>query len=192
MTDARLPERFLSDRRLLRLSDADFRTYVMSLLWSVSNRTDGRLEDDDLELVRGASAASCSALLTAGLWRREGGAWLVTDYAATQTSAHELEVLENVRRANREAQARSRARKRASSGDRQPDVSMTRQPDSTGQARKARTGQEVEAPESDANDDNGWPEVVRPGSASATCRDCGGALDPALGDVALHPTCGAA
>jgi hypothetical protein len=39
MTDARFPERWLNDRRLLRLSDAAFRLFVISLTWSVSNRT---------------------------------------------------------------------------------------------------------------------------------------------------------
>ena len=51
MTDARFPDRWLHDRRLLRLSDSEFRTFVTSLTWCVSNRTDGRLEHDDLAMV---------------------------------------------------------------------------------------------------------------------------------------------
>jgi len=31
MTDARFPERWLNDRRVLRLSDVDFRTFVTTL-----------------------------------------------------------------------------------------------------------------------------------------------------------------
>ena len=47
MTDARLPEPWLSDRRLSRLSDAHYRSYIQALLFSVSNRTDGVIEPDD-------------------------------------------------------------------------------------------------------------------------------------------------
>ena len=43
MTDARMPERWLSDRRLLRLSDAAYRLHLTGLLWSVANRTDGEV-----------------------------------------------------------------------------------------------------------------------------------------------------
>jgi hypothetical protein len=38
MTDARFPERWLQDRRVLRLSDVGFRLFTLSLAWSVSNR----------------------------------------------------------------------------------------------------------------------------------------------------------
>lgn len=51
MTDARFPERWLNDRRVLRLSDPAFRLFVISLTWSVSNRTYGELYDDDDDLL---------------------------------------------------------------------------------------------------------------------------------------------
>ena len=40
MTDARLPERWLNDRRLQRHSADHYRAFVNALLWSVANRTD--------------------------------------------------------------------------------------------------------------------------------------------------------
>jgi hypothetical protein len=48
VTGACFPERWLNDRRVLRLSDPAFRLFVTSLTWSVSTRTDGELYDDML------------------------------------------------------------------------------------------------------------------------------------------------
>jgi len=45
-TDARVPDRWLSDRRLQRLSDAHFRAFITSLVWSVSNRTKRVIEPE--------------------------------------------------------------------------------------------------------------------------------------------------
>lgn len=109
MTDARFPDRWLNDRRVVRLSDSAFRTFVTTLVWSVSNRTDGILERDDLELVRGANERDVSPLLASGLWGTSGDDFLITDFRGTQTSRSEHEVLENVRRRDREKKARQRA-----------------------------------------------------------------------------------
>lgn len=111
MTDARFPERWLSDRRLLRLSDAAHRMFVSTLLWSVSNRTDGVIERADLPLVIGASQESATALVAAGLWAEHDNGWEIREFAATQTSADQLTVLENVRRRDREKKVRQRAEK---------------------------------------------------------------------------------
>lgn len=111
MTDARLPERYLNDRRLLRLPDAAFRGYVTSLLWTVSNRTDGRLDDADLAHVPGLSPVVVALLSEAGLIERDGDGWHLVDYETTQTSRHDLEVLENGRRREREKKAKQRAQK---------------------------------------------------------------------------------
>jgi hypothetical protein len=54
VTDARFPERWLNDRRV--------RLFVISLTWSVSNRTDGDLYDDDLLLIRRVDLAAASRL----------------------------------------------------------------------------------------------------------------------------------
>ena len=65
MTDARFPERWLNDRRVLRLPDDAFRLFVLSLAWSVANRTDGVLKDDDLPLIPGYSPEPAAALTSA-------------------------------------------------------------------------------------------------------------------------------
>lgn len=109
MTDARLPEKWLNDLRLLRLSDAEHRLFVVALMFAVTNRTDGVLYGDDLPLMPGVDIAQADGLVKAELWQGDGDQWLIADYATTQTSKHELEVLENIRRRDREKKARQRA-----------------------------------------------------------------------------------
>jgi hypothetical protein len=113
MTDLRVPERYLNDRRVMRLTPIDFTSFVMASLWSVSNRTDGQVEPDDLPLIPMFNDASIRILVEKGLWIDTSDGWEISDYATTQTSKHDLEVLENARRADREKKARQRAEKRA-------------------------------------------------------------------------------
>jgi hypothetical protein len=122
MTDARLPERWLSDRRLLRLSDAHFRSFVMALVWSVSNRTDGCIDPEDLALIPTFAVEAPDAFVAAGLWTRLDHGWRITEFIVTQTSKCDLEVLENNRRREREKKARQRAAKAAENGARHSDV----------------------------------------------------------------------
>jgi hypothetical protein len=109
MTDARFPERWLNDRRVLRLSDAGFRLFVTSLAWSVSNRTDGVLYDDDLQLLLRADTGRGEELRKAGLWERDRDRWLIVEFVSTQTTAAQLAGLERKRAVDRERQARHRA-----------------------------------------------------------------------------------
>lgn len=108
MTDARFPERWLNDLRILKLTDAAFRLHVTGLAMSVSNRTDGHLTDDALMLIHRVNSDRVDELERGGLWRRDGDGWLITDFAATQTAANELAALENARRRDREKKARQR------------------------------------------------------------------------------------
>jgi hypothetical protein len=117
VTDARLPERWLNDRRLQRLSADHFRTYVNVLLWSVANRTDGRIEREDVGLIPHWSANAAKAFVAAELFTPQPDGWLITDYAATQSTRSELETLERVRRRDREKKARQRAGKAAGAED---------------------------------------------------------------------------
>lgn len=68
MTDARFPDRWLSDRRFARLSDAHFRSYVTSLAWSVTNRTDGVIEPEDLALIPNFAKDAVKGFIGIGLW----------------------------------------------------------------------------------------------------------------------------
>lgn len=121
MTDARMPERLLVDRRFRRLSDSAFRLYWLATVWSVSNRTDGVICDNDLpELTAlGVDVGLIPELVKAEppLWRRDADCWLVVDFQRDQTSAHVLDVLDNVRRRDREKKARQRARTKGSGSD---------------------------------------------------------------------------
>jgi hypothetical protein len=180
MTDARLPERWLNDRRVVRLSDGAFRTFVTSLVWSVANRTDGVIEGDDLDLVHGASRDKVPELVAAGLYEPAGSVHLIVDFAATQTSRDELLRLENVRRQEREKKARQRARKSEESEHLSPGMSPrtpslgTVPGDRTGQDRQDRqalTGAPAlqggdAAGSGAALDDCDWPPVRLPGSGA--------------------------
>ena len=144
MTDARFPDRWLNDKRVVRLSDSAFRTFVTTLAWSVSNRTDGILERDDLELVRGANERDVSPLVASGLWRISGDDLLITDFDGTQTSRSQHEVLDNLRRRDRDKKARQRA-KRDPASPSSEQFPGTASPgnfprDRTGQDRQDRTG----------------------------------------------------
>jgi hypothetical protein len=116
MTDARLPERWLNDRRLQRLTPEHYRSYVNALLWSVANRTDGRIEQEDLGLIPHWSANAAKAFVDAGLFTPQSRGWLIADYAATQTSRDELATLDELRAREREKKARQRAKKKESPG----------------------------------------------------------------------------
>ncbi|WP_065289263.1 hypothetical protein [Mycolicibacter kumamotonensis] len=132
MTDARLPERWLSDRRLQRLSAEHYRTFINALLWSVTNRTDGRIEREDVGLIPHWSANAAKAFVDAGLFTPQSDGWLISDYAATQTARSELETLERIRQRDRLKKARKRAGDTDDDGD-SPGDSGGRSPgDSTG------------------------------------------------------------
>ena len=121
MTDARMPERWVSDRRLQRLSDAHYRSYFQALLWSVSNRTDGVIEPEDLGLIPNFAVGAPQAFVTARLWTPLRHGWLIADFDATQTVRSELEMLENVRARER----RKKQRQRAAKADETADVPGT-------------------------------------------------------------------
>lgn len=111
MTDARFPDRWLHDKRVMRLNPVDFRSFVVSLTWSASNRTDGRIEPGDTLMIPGFSDSSIAALEAAELWCPLPGAWMIVDFDATQTSKTQLEGLDARRHADRERKARERAHK---------------------------------------------------------------------------------
>jgi hypothetical protein len=135
VTDAHYPERWLNDRRLLRLSDGAHRLFVVALTWAVANRTDGVLEDADLPLIPGADPRHYGELTDAGLWQRFNGAWLITVFEETQTSSAQLEHLSYKRRLDRERQRRKRTRDRDRAVTRDVTQDVTADHSRTGQAR---------------------------------------------------------
>jgi hypothetical protein len=199
MTDARFPERWLNDKRVVRLSDAAFRTFVTTMAWSVANRTDGVIEMDDLELIHGADRKAVPMLVERGLWATsKKDVFFITVFKETQTSRHELEVLDNVRRRDREKKARQRSKGSSedeslgmSPGTTSPGnfprdcIGEDRKAGQEGQAREVRKLFGVEIAE---NDD--WPAVTAPGIVTV-CRECGESVDPVLAED-VHPGCEAA
>jgi hypothetical protein len=109
MTDARFPERWLNDARLQRVGPSAYRLFGNGLMWTVSNRTDGHIPTWALGMIPHASEAAAEELAAVGLWaEHERDGWTVTEFEPTQTSRHELEVLDNVRRREREKKHRQR------------------------------------------------------------------------------------
>lgn len=111
MTDARLPERWLSDRRLQRLSPEHYRAFINALMYAVANRTDGQIEQGDLALIPHWSANAAKAFVEAQLFTPQDDGWLITDYVGTQTSRAEHKTLERMRTHERQKKARQRADK---------------------------------------------------------------------------------
>jgi hypothetical protein len=129
--DARYPERYLHDRRVSRLNDAEHRAYVLALVWSVANRTDGVISVGDLDtLPRGVTREALDGLTRAELVTEQIVAgdlvWLLTDYAETQTTRAELDSLDAARRAKREKTARERAAAAEASMSAVPDTTQDR------------------------------------------------------------------
>ena len=116
--DARLPDRWLHDRRWLGLTDEAWRLATTALLWSVANRTGGRITIEDLDLmpVTGPVRQAAGELEDADLWHAEAGHWLIGDYDDTQTSAAELDRRAHQATRERLKKQRQRARKRAALG----------------------------------------------------------------------------
>lgn len=112
MTDARIPERYLMDRRIVRLTHTQRSSYFMSTLWSVSNRTDGHIEREDLALIPTFDPSSVDALVERGLWAVTETGWVDVDFEIVQTSRDDLVTLDNARKADREKKRRHAAHKR--------------------------------------------------------------------------------
>jgi len=142
MTDARIPDRWLIDRRFNRLSGDQFRAFVGALTWSASNRTDGVITPADVSEIRWLRAQDMPAFIAAGLCARLTDGWLLVDFVSTQTSRAELEQRENNRAKERERKARYRAKTAARTGvpqDRTRDRDGDRDADFAG---KERPGQD--------------------------------------------------
>ena len=204
MTDARYPEAWLNDRRVVRLSDAAHRLFVTANAWSASNRTDGFLEAGDLSLIHGIDSRHQTELVSAGLWSEVEGGWQVVGFHKTQTTKAQLDGLDHKRHQDRERKARERARKRGepeSEPDHDGQVSRVTSgvtSDVTQRQGKARQGQaltgstNLQEPKSDPRF---WkqPHEMNAEGEAADCTVCGSPLSAALaceGDT-THPSCAA-
>lgn len=159
VVDARFPERWLNDKRIVRLSGDAFKLWGLAILYSVANRQEGFLHEGDLRYIHDVDVSRAFELEKAGLWKREGDGWWMAEYDDTQTSLAELDAAANARRAAREKKARQRARTKQDDGSNllSPGTSQAR----TGQAR---TGVEGEPFQQQQDDDEGWPPATPVGA----------------------------
>lgn len=153
MTDARLPERLLMDRRVNRLPAEAWRSYTHSLMWSVSNRTDGIILRDDLPLIPMFKRGDEHVLTNAGLWHELGDRWKIDRFDMDQTTRAQLEAADKKRAVDRARKRRDRQKKSQDEPsdvqpDVQPDVHADVHVENKGQARtgQARPGQDQTHP----------------------------------------------
>lgn len=184
MTDARFPERWLNDRRIMRLPADVFRGWFLATVWTVANRTEGRIEDSDVDLIPGLTPAMLEHLEGVDLVTRDGHAWCLCDWEGVQSSREQLEALERKKRGDRERQRRKRERDREAEALRDGSRDVTRDVHATdsGQDRpgQARTGKDKSA--QNEGESVRWPEARKPGSpppgeatagAVGACPECG-------------------
>lgn len=157
MTDARLPERWLNDRRLQRLSAEHYRAFINALLWSVANRTDGRIELEDVGLIQHWSANAAQALVDSELFTPQPTGWLITDYATTQTSRSDLETLERIRQRDRQKKQQKRANPGDGPRERPGDASPGTAQEGRQAGRKASKGTKTPAAVAVYPSSNGSP-----------------------------------
>lgn len=166
VTDTRMPQRWISDTRFTRLSGDAFKLFTFGLMFSVANRREGLLLDDDLPDLPRVNLDRASELERAGLWVREGCGWRIAEHAATQTSIAELDAAERARIAARDRKARQRQRERDEDSGLQSRVTSQARPgqERPGQANDKGGSQIKEINVKDLGD---WPEVAKPGSPAA-------------------------
>lgn len=139
MVSANIPEQWLSNATILRLTDRAYRHHAVLLTWSVSNRTNGFIPGDIALLQTGISDDGVGEVEAAGLLERDGSGWRLTQYDRTQSSAEMIESsLANLRKASRESSRRHREKRKAEQGSSTDgDVTVTSPPESKAKESKA-------------------------------------------------------
>lgn len=146
------------DVRVNRLPATAWRSYTHSLMWAVSNRTDGHIQPDDLPMIPMFVSGDEVTLVSSGLWIEESNGWWIDRFDLDQTTKAQLESAERKRATDRDRKARQRQREKESNTA--PSVGVTRDvtPEVThdfkGQDRQgqARTGQAVNGGFGEVND----------------------------------------
>ncbi|MBT2535886.1 hypothetical protein [Arthrobacter sp. ISL-69] len=190
MTDARFPDRWLSDRRFRRLSDGEYRSYSQALMWAVLNRTDGDVPAKDLAIIPDFVPDHAGRLVEVELWAPAGAGWLILDFGATQTSKEQLDGLDARKRqdADRQKAKRDRDKRAASSPGHHVkesrDGHVTESRDDIGQGQGQ--GQPLQEEEAGALPESS--NIRGPSSMeSVFCHGCGQELDDwTSGTVAGH------
>lgn len=170
MTDARLPAYWLNDLRFDDIGAEAFRLYAAALMWSVSNRTDGLIEDRRLRRLPWTDPACAAELAEVGLWERRGEGWFIVDFAKTQTSKLQLDAIDAKKVSERERVKKYRDSKRGQAEESSGTTYGTEyfQGEDRQEQGKARRGSTEGPPTQRRSDDEGWSdvEVASPGEGS--------------------------
>ena len=126
MTDARFPDRWLGDVRVQSLSDPGYRLFGNALMWSVLNRTDGKIPEKHLRMIPFCNPAYVTELVECGVWKKQRDGWLIVEFKKTQSSSDELDQLERIRKAERDKKRRQRANDAAGVPGTVPGTSQAR------------------------------------------------------------------
>lgn len=116
MTWLKTDDRFPEHRKIRRLTDGAYRLHHAALSYAAKDETDGLIRPDDLdEMQHGRRLAKhVDSLVKAGLWEPVRNGWMLHDFLDYNPSHAQLEA---ERAANRERQARMRARRRGVTSD---------------------------------------------------------------------------
>ncbi|MDM7856630.1 hypothetical protein [Cellulomonas alba] len=187
MTDARLPERWLNDRRFMRLSDAAWRLYTLALMWSVANRTDGLLECDDLNLLHRVDPRNAAALVDAGVWEptAQPRGWRIVGFDETQSTSQVLAAAEHARRIERDRKRQQRARRATSSKNPSPPAVTADVPQDVPPDVPPPVPQDV--PPDTTRTRTGQGQALMAGAY--TCAVCGQPMLPVGDGATTHPDC---
>jgi hypothetical protein len=112
MTWLKKDDKFPNHRKIRRLSDGAYRLHDTALCYASHDESDGKIAPDDLdEMQHGRRLKrNVSELVAAGLWEPlPGGGWLLHDFLDYNPSHAQLEA---ERSANRDRQAKLRAKRR--------------------------------------------------------------------------------
>lgn len=111
MTWLKKDDKYPEHRKIRRLSDGAYRLHDTALCWAAKDETDGLITFEDLfEMQHGKRLKRyVNDLEDAGLWESVQGGWLIHDFLHYNPSHEQLEA---ERAANRERQARLRAKRR--------------------------------------------------------------------------------
>lgn len=171
MTDARLPETLLNNVRVRKLPDGPWRSYTYSLMWAVSNRTDGFIRPDDIEHIPMFRDGHQSNLVEAGLWVKWGKGWYIDRFDLDQTTRAQLDAADVARAKAREKKAEQRRRREATREESPSDLDVPGDVpgDNTGQDSD-RTGQASYKGTTPETDDCSWCSNR---GFSSPCPQCG-------------------
>lgn len=138
MVSANIPEQWLTNATILRLSDRAYRHHCMLLTWSVSNRTNGHVPGDIPLLQIGITNDGLQEVAKAGLLEANGDGWVLTQYEQTQSSAEQISsALDNLRSGARDRKRKSRAKQRDARESADGHVTVTGRSESKEKQSKA-------------------------------------------------------